>query len=313
MNQYKKIWRLLGGAKTIVIARHVGPDPDCLGAQFALRDVLKQEFPNKNIYAIGAINSKQKYLGKLDKLNDEELEKDCLVVLDTPNIDRIDGVPDITLYKNIIKIDHHEFIEDFGGVELVDVSAGSTCMLIYNLFTANKIVLNNEIATLLYTGVVSDTNRFLYNVDANTFKKMYELLTSYSIDTDSLYKQMYLRTIDDFRFQGYIMSNMKMTEEGLMYIEISAEELKEFKAEKIGALINELAYIEGVKIRCIIVEDANQKVFKVFVRSEGVIINDILEQFGGGGHTHAAGVRLKDNAVIPDLLEVLKARCIGEV
>ena len=121
---FKKIFKEIKKYNTIVIARHIGVDPDALASQLALKESIKLTFPKKNVYAVGNGSSKFSYMGKLDK--QEDFNNFLLIVLDTPDKKRID----YHNYKNatqIIKIDHHPFIEDFNGLEYIDDKASSTC------------------------------------------------------------------------------------------------------------------------------------------------------------------------------------------
>ena len=114
----KKIYKKIKKYNTIVIARHIGPDPDAVCSQIALRDTIKATFPSKNVYAVGMSVSRFKSFGTLDKINEEELDNPLLIVLDVPNISRIDGIT-FSKYNEVIKIDHHPFIESFCDIDLV--------------------------------------------------------------------------------------------------------------------------------------------------------------------------------------------------
>ena len=103
---FKKIYKKIKEYDEIVIARHVGPDPDAVASQIALRDTIKATFPNKKVYAVGKSVSKFKYFGLLDKIDNLTLNNPLLIVLDVPNIYRID-VLDVKEFKDILKIDHH--------------------------------------------------------------------------------------------------------------------------------------------------------------------------------------------------------------
>ena len=89
---YKKIIRIIKEYDNIVIARHIGPDPDAIASQISLRDSIRRTFPNKKVYAIGAGVHKFRYLGNLDKIDDLNLENVLLVTLDVPNFVRVDGI-----------------------------------------------------------------------------------------------------------------------------------------------------------------------------------------------------------------------------
>ena len=128
----KKIYRLIKKSDTIVIARHVGPDPDALGSSIGLKESILATFPNKSVYVVGSPATKFKYLGNLDKVPSYISKNALLIVTDTPNIKRIDGV-NLSDFKNIIKIDHHPFVEKFADVEWIDTTASSASQMIYIL------------------------------------------------------------------------------------------------------------------------------------------------------------------------------------
>ena len=121
---FKKIYRKIKEYNTIVVARHLGPDPDAVTTEIALRDSIKATFPKKKVYAVGASVSRFKVFGKLDKINENEIEDALLIVVDVPNISRIDGVT-FTKYKEVIKIDHHPYEDAMGHIELVDTTSCS--------------------------------------------------------------------------------------------------------------------------------------------------------------------------------------------
>ena len=122
---HRQIYKEIKKYNTIVIARHIGPDPDALGAQIGLRDIISHTFPNKKVYAVGTPAARFKYIGKLDKMS-EELYKDALlIVVDTPD-KKESIVLDPSRFKSLIKIDHHPEIETFCHIE--DRSFGVKCM-----------------------------------------------------------------------------------------------------------------------------------------------------------------------------------------
>ena len=102
-NIYKEIYKKIKKAKTIVIARHVGPDPDAVASQIALRDSIVLTFPKKRVYAVGLGVSKFKTYGTLDHPDYSTLHKPLLIVVDVPNMSRIDGIESLD-YDCILKI-----------------------------------------------------------------------------------------------------------------------------------------------------------------------------------------------------------------
>ena len=207
MNIYKQIFKIIKKYNTIVIARHIGADPDALGSQFALKDIILKLFPEKKVYAVGNPASRFKFFGNNEKLDNIDTTKGLLIVLDTPDIKRIDGVS-LDNFEYVIKIDHHPIIDKYANIELIDDTACSTSQLILEFVFNNKIAINKEIGEKLYLGIVGDTDRFLHDyTSTKTFYLVNKLLEETKIDFTSLYKFLYQRPISEIRFEGYIYQN----------------------------------------------------------------------------------------------------------
>ena len=217
-NIYKKIYKEIKKYDFIVIARHIGADPDALGSQFALRDLIKNKFPLKQVYAIGSPSNKFKFMGTLDKVEEIDYDNTLLIVLDTPDIRRIDGIV-LDNYKNIIKIDHHPIVDVYADIEHIDDNSSSTCQLILEFALINRLKITEDIAKNVYLGIVSDTGRFMHSYTSQkTFELVNILLKKSKLDFTLLYEQLYMRPLNEVRFQGYIYENMEVTDNGLAYI-----------------------------------------------------------------------------------------------
>ena len=92
MDTNKEIVKKIKKYNSIVIARHVGPDPDAVASQIALRDSLRLTYPRKKILAVGASVTKFKYFGALDREEYQEINDALLIILDVPTLDRVDGI-----------------------------------------------------------------------------------------------------------------------------------------------------------------------------------------------------------------------------
>ena len=114
---YSDIFEEIKKYDKIVIARHIGVDPDAWASQVALRDSIKATFPNKQVYAVGNSSSKFNYFPKLDRMP-SELDG-LLIVVDTPDKKRVD-LPDFSNFSTMIKIDHHPYIETYCDIEHID-------------------------------------------------------------------------------------------------------------------------------------------------------------------------------------------------
>lgn len=308
---WKEVYKEIKKYPTIVIARHIGVDPDAMASQVALRDAILETFPEKKVYAVGQGSSKFTYLGKLDKLEDIDFSKSLLIVLDTPDLKRVD-TSHIEEYAFKIKIDHHPFIEKFCDIEIIEDTTSSTCQLIAEFLYESKLVKTKEIMEKLFQGIVSDTNRFLFsNSRASTFHLVGKMMEDYSFSLDTLYEPLYLRPLREVRLQGYIEQNMKITENGVGYIHITEDVINRFKvdASSAGNMINNLNYIEEVLVWVTISEDNKNELIKVSIRSRGPEINKIAEKYHGGGHKLAAGARVKQKEEIDFLLKELDDAC----
>ena len=152
-NIYRKIYREIKKYSTIVIARHIGADPDALGSQFAVKELIQNKFPHKQVYAIGNPAGRFKFMGTLDKIEEINPVTTLLIVLDTPDIKRIDGI-NLEQYLNVIKIDHHPFVDKYAKIELIDENASSTSQLILEFIFKNRLPITPTIAQNLYIGIV---------------------------------------------------------------------------------------------------------------------------------------------------------------
>ena len=153
MGIYQKIYKEIKKAKKIVLARHVGPDPDAMGSTMGLKELILNTFPDKQVYVVGTPASKFNYLGMVDKFS-EDMYDALLIVTDTPDSKRVDGV-DARRFSKSIKIDHHPFIEEFCQIEWIDDSASSASQMIIELAYYTNLKLTKDAAEKLFVGLVS--------------------------------------------------------------------------------------------------------------------------------------------------------------
>ncbi len=308
---FNRIYRKIKKYNTIVIARHVGADPDALASQIALRDSIKKTFPKKNVYAIGYPASKFKYLGNLDKFQESMYENSLLIVTDTPDKKRIDGV-DSDRFEYSIKIDHHPFIEKTCKLELIDDTASSASQLVIELIFKSGLKLDKDIAGKLYIGLVADTNRFLFSYTTDkTFSLVSKLVNKTNLNFGPLYDNLYMRPLKEARFQGYITEHMTITENGLGHILLDEKTLTDFDvdAATAGNMVNNFNYIDEIIAWVVFSYDKSNDTIRGSIRSRGPIINEAASHFNGGGHIFASGVRLKTNEEVDALIQELDEVC----
>lgn len=305
---YKQVKKEIKKYDDIVIVRHIGADPDALGSQFALRSLIKLMYPEKRVSVYGNPSSRFKYLGSLDRDDGRDYSNSLLIVLDTPDLKRIDLCVSVKCFAEVIKIDHHPFVERYADIEIIDENASSTSQLITEFVIANKLRINDEIARYLYTGIVSDTDRFLHDYTSKrTFEIVNYLLDNSDISFTSLYEPLYIRPLEEVRFQGYIYQNMVVTDNGLAYIKITDKLMKEFEVDSASAgnMINDLKYIDKIIVWVFFSEDVKSNLIRANIRSRGPYINELATKYGGGGHKYASGARLPNWEKVDGLINDL--------
>ena len=307
----KKIYSEIRKYDIIYIARHIGPDPDAVASQIALREAIKYTFPKKQVYTVGASAAKFKYIGKLDKITSFNYNDSLVITLDVPNISRVDGI-DLNKFKNIIKIDHHPFVEKFSNLEYIDEKACSTGEILLDLINETKIKMNESIAISLLIGIISDSNRFLFNpCNENILYKVANLVHKYKLNLQNIYASIYSRPMSEVRLMGYIGSNLKVTKNKFAYIILENDIVSSFNADVSSAsnMVNEFNNIEDFIVWMFVTKDIKNDIFKVNIRSRGPVINEVASKYNGGGHKFSSGARIKTMDELDDLIDDLDYLC----
>lgn len=311
MSIFKEIYKEIKKYDKIVIARHQRVDPDALASELALKQLILNTFPNKKVYAVGVGASKFRYMGQLDKLTDDMYKNSLLIVLDTPDKKRVD-IDDLDKFEKTIKIDHHPFVEKFCDIEYIDEDASSTCEIILEFIYNTKFNLDIRSAELLFQGVVSDTNRFTtINTSSKTFDLIKRLIDETNIDFSSLYDNLYARPLSEIRLEGYIAQNLIVTENGLGYIKLTDDVIREFSVDSAspGNMINNFNYINEILVWAFVSEDKKNNIKRITIRSRGPKVNDVASKHNGGGHERASGARVETFEEADILLKELDDLC----
>ena len=311
-NIHKQILKKIKEYDEIVIARHVGPDPDAISSEITLRDIIKLNFPNKKVYAVGNEVSRFRYFGNLDKISSSELSNNTLmIILDVPKWDRVDYMKKEG-FAYTIKIDHHPCDEKVCDLELVDDSAASTTQLITEFVYETKLKMNKNIAENLFSGIVSDSDRFLLSYTTpKTLMLVSKLLDDYKFDLMPLYNNLYERPLDERKFESYIINNLDITENGFGSIVLDNKVFKLFNVDSATAsnMVNDFNFIKELKVWAFASWDERNNIFKVNIRSRGTVINEVAEKFNGGGHKFASGARLETLDEVKELFKALDEVC----
>ena len=312
----KKILQKIKESDRIMLFRHVRNDGDCVGATKGLKRILQLTWPEKEIYLIDVDTAKYlEFMGPEDEPVDDALYADALgIVLDTASEARISNKK-YTLCKELIKIDHHIPLESYGDLIWVEEERSSACEMVvdfYSTFRA-ELKIDEEAATHLYTGMVTDSGRFKYDgVTGDTLRNA-AILLDVGVDTQTLFARLYLEAFEYLKFKAHIYERMQITENGVAYIYIDKAMQEEFglTLEQASACVGNLDSIRGCICWMVFIENGDDKgSIRVRLRSRFVHINPVAEKYNGGGHACACGATVYSleemNALLRDADAMVK-------
>lgn len=278
----------------IFLFRHIRNDGDCVGATKGLKRILELTFPNKKIYLID--NDHAEYLEFLgpedDAVEDSEYIDALGIVIDTASEKRISNKK-YTLCKELIKIDHHIPLENYGDIMWVEEDRSSACEMIADFYATfcDELKIDKAAATYIYTGMVTDSGRFKYEgVNGETLRNA-AILLDCGVDTETLYAHLYLESFGYLKFKAEIYRRMQITENGVAYIYVDKDMQKEFDLtlEQASACVGTLDSIRDAIAWMVFIENGDEGSIRVRLRSRFVAINPIAEKYNGGGHAMASG------------------------
>lgn len=303
----KKIYEKILEFDTIIVHRHTRPDGDCIGSQAGLVHLLRNSFPNKKIYSVGEdIPEYLSFIGLSDEVSDDIYKEALVIVVDTSVDKRIYDNRYIN-GKFLIKIDHHDdshpFRED-DYLEFIDPESAACSAIIARFYEANKenLKMSKEAATALYTGIVTDTGRFLYRGVDSTLMRATALLLENGVDIEYIYSKLNLKELNTYRLEAYVYKHMKMTKSGVVYIFFTKKIMKKFGVtqDEAAALVNTMASIKGSMIWVTFVDYSDN--IRVRLRSRYVAVNEVAGKYRGGGHLQASGATIYNRKEMKSIL-----------
>lgn len=308
-----KIWteiiKEIKAAKTIILHRHVLPDGDAIGSQLALKELIKLNYPNKEVYAVGTMVDYLQFLGKMDQVKDEQYQDALVIVSDTANQPRIDDQR-YKLAKSVIKIDHHPNNDAYGNYQWVDTSYPAACEMIADFIFANKLICSQFIAKCLLTGIITDTSRFmLRQISSRTFTMTSKLLDFYQESITNIYDEIGYKSINETKFLNYCYQNFQVSKKGIISLKITNKYLQQIDmdADKAAFHVNIFSNILGHPIWLVGIEYQDQTIrCELRTSDRNIKVNDIAIKFGGGGHNNAAGCKLTEWKRFPDVIAALE-------
>lgn len=308
--QIETLYQLIKENDQIIIHRHVRPDPDALGSQYGLKYLIEGAFPNKKVKAAGTVSQGLSWLAETEEVTAEDYREALVIVVDTANVPRIDGKLH-HLGQQLVKIDHHPVVDLFGDLQIVHTEASSCSEIIAEIshYLGDRLPMNAKAAQILYAGIVGDTGRFLYNSTTTTTFNAAARLLAFDFNAFEISDRFQTMTIKEAKFQGYILDNLRISDEGVADVMISREDLANFgiTEEQTNAVVGLPSQIEGVLTWVIFVEQegANNS-YRCRIRSKGPVINEIAANHHGGGHPKASGAKAYNFSEVEQIIEELK-------
>lgn len=278
----------------IIIHGHQRPDGDCYGAQFGLKSIIQNSFPNKEVYVVGETSDFVSFVGTPDMIEDSLYEGALSIVVDTATEERISDKR-YSLGKETIKIDHHIPVNDYGKYKWVDTNYPSCAQMIAHFYRTYKkeLKLGYEGALAMYTGILTDTGRFRFRGVSKQTHEIAGMLLEHGVDVEFVDSKLSIETLNMVRLKGYVLSNFKMTDAGFIYVTLDRKTIDSFHVtdEQAASMVSVIGGIEGYPVWAIILEYPGSEI-RVRLRSNGPVIAPLANEFNGGGHAKASGAKL---------------------
>ena len=307
-NSESQIKTLIEESSSCVIIPHKNPDGDALGSCLALNHFLLKMGLNSIVISPNDYPSFLKWMPGETKILNFEKESikavqkienaDLIFTLDFNDLSRSGIMCDHIKLANgkIIMIDHHEKPKEYADLKLSDPEIGSTCEMIYNLINyIDSGIINSDIASCLYTGIMTDTGSFRFpSTTSNTHHVIAKLIEK-GANNSEIHQNIY----DTFSFNrlkllGVALKNIqKLDSLPYIIITLNQTELDEcsFKKGDTEGFVNYGLSIKGIELSVILIESKEDGVIKMSFRSKGDFSVNIFAEkyFCGGGHHNAAG------------------------
>lgn len=307
MENLAEVKALLSSPQDILITSHRNPDGDSIGSSLALYRYLVKlghtvgiAFPSDYPELFGWMQNIERVV--IDDSSPELVDKyikraSIIFCLDYNALDRIDRMGEKIAARNCLKImiDHHLNPDDFADYTLSDVSASSTCELIYDFITmlGDHQLIDVFIGECLFAGILTDTGSFRYSTSPKLFRTVADLL-EIGVDDYKLQDLIFNSlSVKNLRLLGFCLNRrMEILEEyktGIITLNKADYERFDIQRGDTEGIVNYLLKLRNVKMAAFITEQPT--IVKISLRSKGNFsVQEIAQKhFKGGGHRNAAG------------------------
>ena len=304
---FESILQEIRSYDTIILHRHNRPDGDAMGSQIGMKHIIKENFPEKTVYAVGDAAGFFGFMEEsvMDEIPDSTYENALAIILDCGGANMISDDRH-KLAPRTCRIDHHIFSGQIADVEVIDTSFESCCGMVTQLAVESGLKLNKLAAKSLYTGMVTDSGRFRYDcTTARTFR-LASVLLEQEFDTNEIFRDLYSDTYENKKMKAQFILKAQFTPKRIAYVittkdELAAMNVSTFTVSR--AMVNTMADIKGTQIWANFTETENGILCEL--RSAKLNIQPIAVKYGGGGHAKACGCTAPDFDTVMAILRDL--------
>lgn len=307
--EIKGILELLASPKKIAIIPHRSPDGDAMGSTLGLYHFLRKlhqepvviapnEFPEFLAWLPGSENV-MIYEKNKEKVGQVLQDAELIFTLDFNALHRTGEMENVLnkLTAPFIMIDHHQKPDDYALYTYSNTKFGSTCEMVYNFITflGHKELIDQTIATCLYTGIVTDSGSFRFPTTTSETHRVAAGLLDVGVQNGDIHNSLFdNNSYHRLQLLGRALQNMKVLPEfKTSYITLTQEELDAFHYVKgdTEGIVNYGLTIKGIIFAAIFIENKEEGIIKISFRSQGNFdVNQFArDYFNGGGHINAAG------------------------
>lgn len=300
---FKSFKEMIEKAENIVIFSHVNPDGDTLGTMSALYQTIRRYFQKDvTMIAVGKIPDIYHflpYINDVSRANDFSEDKvfDVAIAVDIAAKDRMtEALPLFNNAKFRINIDHHKTNNNYGDLNFVRAEAACAGEVLFEILEALELMPDSDTATALYTSILTDTGGFRFeNTSANTLQKAAKMI-EYGAKPAEISRYCYeSKPKPMVMLQANSLINAKF-ENGnkIAYVCIKNSDMEKYGAsnDHTEGIVEALRQINTTEVSFVL-KEVDENTTKVSLRSKSVDVSIVASQFGGGGHTFAAGCTIR--------------------
>lgn len=279
-----------------ILTSHARPDGDAVGSTLACCQILRSMGKQAHVVLSDGVPGIYRPLPYADSvLHDIEQapQAEAAIILECDGLarTRLTGLES----HYLINIDHHDTARPFADVNWIDPNACATAEMIFRLAREAGVKISPEVATCLYTAVLTDTGSFCFTgTTERTFALAQELVRA-GADPVSIAQNVYFSNpTSKMRLLGAALGRLHR-DGNLAWMYVTRDDMDRSAAmeEDCEGLVNYALAIQGIEVALFFREESENR-YRVSLRSKGLVnVAAVASAFGGGGHECASGCAIE--------------------